>query len=229
MTVSHVPSKEWFVDAVLPARCVACGGPSADLCSTCRSSLRPLREPLCRLCGAPTAWPVNRCRECSGRRLAFVSARAAFVYVGPAPSIVRGWKERGLRRLGPLVAELVAERIRPPAADVITYIAPDPGRQLKRSRHPAEALSDGLGRLWSLPCVPLLARTRATERQASLPRDRRGVNARGSFAGLGDVPPRVLLVDDVYTTGATANAAATALRQAGAAAVEVVTFARAVR
>jgi predicted amidophosphoribosyltransferase len=123
----------------------------------------------------------------------------------------------------------VADRISPPAADVITYIAPDPGRQLKRSRHPAEALSAGLGRIWSLQCVPLLARTRVTERQASLPRDRRGVNARGSFTAVGEVPPRVLLVDDVYTTGATASAAATALRQGGAVAVEVVTFARAVR
>jgi predicted amidophosphoribosyltransferase len=175
------------------------------------------------------AWSVDRCRECSGRRLAFASARAAYIYVGPAPAVVRGWKERGLRRLGPLVAELVAERISPPAADVITYIAPDPVRQLTRSRHPAEALSDGLGRLWGLPCASILSRTRVTKRQASLPRDRRGVNARGSFVARDRVPARVILVDDVYTTGATASAAASALRRAGASSVEVVTFARAVR
>jgi predicted amidophosphoribosyltransferase len=229
VTVSRVASEAWFVDVLLPPRCVACGGPSADLCSSCRAALRPLRDPFCARCGAPTAWPVGRCRECAGRRLSFASARAAYIYVGPAPLVVRGWKERGLRRLGSLVAELVADRVRAPAADVITYIAPDPARQLKRSRHPAEALALGLGRLWDLPCAALLTRTRTTARQASLPRDRRGANARGSFRALQDVPRRVLLVDDVYTTGATASAAAGALRKGGAATVEVVTFARAVR
>jgi predicted amidophosphoribosyltransferase len=229
VTGSCVPSVAWFVDAFLPPRCVACGGPSTGLCSGCRSSLRPLRPPLCARCGAPTAWPVDRCRECAGRRIAFSSARAAFVYVGPAPYVVRGWKERGLRRLGPLVAGLVAERLTVPATDVITYILPDPTRQLKRSEHPAEALSTELGRLWNLPSRRLLARTRSTARQASLPRDRRRANAHGSFVAADAVPPRVVLVDDVYTTGSTASAAATALRAAGAVTVEVVTFARAVR
>jgi predicted amidophosphoribosyltransferase len=149
--------------------------------------------------------------------------------VGPAPHVVRGWKERGLRRLAPLVAGLVAERIAAPAADVIAYIAPDPGRQLRRSRHPAEALAGELGRLWELPSSRLLVRTRSTVRQVSIPRDRRRANARGSFVAIGEVPAKVVLVDDVYTTGSTANAAATALRAAGAASVDVVTFARAVR
>lgn len=229
MTVSHVASKAWFVDAFLPPRCVACGSPAADLCSSCRSSLRPVREPLCERCGAPTAWPVRRCRECAGRRIAFASARAAFIYVGPAQHVVRGWKERGLRRLGPIAAGLVAERISRPAADVITYIAPDSTRQLTRARHPAQALAAELARLWEIPDRALLARTRAGARQASLPRDRRSANARGSFVSVGEVPPRVVLVDDVYTTGATASAAATALRAAGGITVEVVTFARAVR
>ena len=75
----------------------------------------------------------------------------------------------------------------------------------------------------------LLARTRSAQRQASLPRAGRRANVAGSFAAIADAPARVLLVDDVYTTGSTASAAATALRAAGARQVEVVTFARAVR
>ena len=151
------------------------------------------------------------------------------MYVGPAPHLVRAWKERGLRRLGSLAAELIAERLLPPAADVITYIAPDPIRQLTRSRHPAESLAMELSRMWGVPDETLLTRARSTVRQASLPRERRQANARGSFRARGAVPPRVVLVDDVYTTGATASAAAGALRAAGAGTVEVVTFARAVR
>jgi predicted amidophosphoribosyltransferase len=117
----------------------------------------------------------------------------------------------------------------PPAADVITYIPPDPVRQLTRGRHPAEALARELGRCWQLPCARLLDRTRSTARQASLPRDRRQANARGSVAARADAPRSVVLIDDVYTTGATTSAAASALRAAGAIRVDVVTFARAVR
>lgn len=174
-------------------------------------------------------WPVARCRECAGRRLAFASARAAVAYDGPARPFVRAWKERGLRRLAPLAAELVAAFVEPPAADVIAYIPPDPVRQLKRSVHPAEALADELARRWGLERSRLLVRTAAVERQTGRTLADRRRNVRGAFAAVGTPPPRVLLVDDVYTTGATAGAAATALRRAGAARVDVVTFARAVR
>jgi len=142
---------------------------------------------------------------------------------------VRAWKERGLRHLAPLAAELVLAQLERPAADVITYIPPDRVRQLVRARHPAQALAHELGARWGLECVPLLERTRVTARQASLPLARRGGNVRNLFATTGETPTRVLLVDDVYTSGSTANAAASALRRAGATRVEVVTFARAVR
>jgi predicted amidophosphoribosyltransferase len=142
---------------------------------------------------------------------------------------VRAWKEHGLRRLTPLAAELVATHVAVSAADVITYIPPDPARQLTRSRHPAEALAAELAPRWQLRLAVLLARTRSADRQASLPRAGRRANVAGSFAAIAEAPARVVLVDDVYTTGSTASAAATALRAAGARRVEVVTFARAVR
>jgi predicted amidophosphoribosyltransferase len=189
-----------------------------------------LSPPWCSRCGAPTAWPVERCRECAGRRLSFVSARAAVVYAGPAPAVVRAWKEHGLRRLATLAAELVVERVEPPAADVITYIPPDAARQLRRGAHPAELLAHELAARWGLPSAPLLGRTRAATRQTGLRYAERRQNVRGAFLAVdGDLPPRVLLVDDVYTTGATASAAGTALRAGGAERIEVVTFARAVR
>jgi predicted amidophosphoribosyltransferase len=219
----------WLVDLLFPPRCVCCGAAASGLCAACRATLRPLSPPRCSRCGAPTAWPVERCRECTGRRLAFATAIAAFAYAGPARPFVRAWKERGLRRLAPLAAELVATHIRAPAADVITYIPPDPARQLTRSRHPAEALAAELARVWRLESADLLARTRSARRQASLPRARRRANVAGSFVAIARCPGRVVLVDDVYTTGSTASAAASALRAAGARRVDVVTFARAVR
>lgn len=221
----------WLLEALFPSRCVSCSAPAAVVCGRCRPLLRPVGPPWCARCGAPTIWPVERCRECSGRRLAFASARAATVYDGPARAVVRAWKEHGLRRAAPLAAELVALRVPRPAADVIAYIPPDPSRALLRGRHPAEQLAAELGRRWELPVEPLLGRVRQarTPRQALLSRGDRLANVRGAFVPRGASAGRVALVDDVYTTGATAAAAAAALRRSGASHVEVITFARTVR
>jgi predicted amidophosphoribosyltransferase len=143
--------------------------------------------------------------------------------------LVHAWKERGLRHLAPLAAELVLAQVERPVADVITYIPPDRVRQLERARHPAQALARELGALWGLECGSLLERTRVVERQATLPLALRRGNMRDVFAPTREIAARVLLVDDVYTSGSTASAAASALRRGGATRVEVVTFARALR
>jgi predicted amidophosphoribosyltransferase len=213
----------------LPRRCVACGIAGAGLCEACRARLSPLTAVCCSFCGAPTAWPVERCLECRGRRLAFASARGAVSYTGPARAIVHGWKERGLRRLAPLAADVVASVFGDVSADVITYIPPDPGRQLRRAEHPAQALARELGRRWSLPFANTLRRTRSSTRQVSLAPAERRRNVAGAFVAVARVPRHVLLVDDVYTTGATASEAARALIRAGAGRVDVITFARAIR
>lgn len=172
---------------------------------------------------------MEECRECAQRRLAFTWARAAVAYAGPARALVRAWKEHGLRRASVLTAELVAAHVERPAADVITPIPPDPVRQLRRGQHPAEGLAAQLGRHWELAPAALLTRRGRRARQTGLGLDERRRNVRGAFAGSPGCPERVVLVDDVYTTGATASAAAAALRTAGAREVVVVTFARATR
>lgn len=224
----------WLLDTVFPRRCVSCGAAAELLCACCRRRLRVIAGPRCSRCGAPTAWPVERCRECAGRRVAFASARAAVAYVGPVPALVRAWKERGLRRVGNLAADLVAVHVERPPADVITYIPPDPDRQLRRRGHPAEGLARELGRRWQLDACGTLVRTRRVGRQTGLSLVARRGNVRGAFAAASGAEEactrqRLVLVDDVYTTGSTAAAAASALRAAGAATVHVVTFARAVR
>ncbi|MBM3677270.1 MAG: ComF family protein, partial [Actinobacteria bacterium] len=102
-------------------------------------------------------------------------------------------------------------------------------RTLRRGHVTARGLARELARLWDIPAAELLERTRRTDRQRALPaRERRG-NVRGVFAAPRPVPRTVCLVDDVYTTGSTANACASALRRQGADTVWVVTLARAVR
>ena len=199
------------------------------LCAGCLATLPRLGSTLCERCGAPTAWPVRRCRECGGRRLAFASARAAAAYDGSVRPLVAAWKERGLRRLAALAAELVVEAVPQPNVLVLCFVPPDRARSLERGHHPAERLARELGRRWGLPVEPLVRRTRSTPPQRGLGLGDRRRNVASAFAAAAKPPSRVGVVDDVYTSGATANAAASALRKAGARRVEVVTFARAVR
>jgi predicted amidophosphoribosyltransferase len=218
-----------ILNLLLPAKCVVCAAGGEQLCAGCRESLPLLRPPLCERCGAPTAWPVVRCRECSGRRLAFASARAAVEYDDSVRRFVAAWKERGLRRLVTDAADFVVGAVAPPRVAVLAFVPPDRERVLLRGHHPAERLARELGMRWGVPVRPLLAWTRVIPHQRGLSLADRRRNVAGAFAPVARAPTRVGLVDDVYTSGATANAAASALRKGGARTVEVITFARVVR
>ncbi|TML17215.1 MAG: ComF family protein [Actinobacteria bacterium] len=218
-----------LLDLVFPRRCVVCGSNGAVLCFDCEQGLERLGKPMCERCGAPTAWPVERCRECAGRRIAFARARAAIAYDASAKRLVGAWKERGQRKLAEVAAELVARAVERPSAYTLTFVPADENRLLERGHNPAERLAAALGARWQLPVVPLLSRAPGRAPQKGLTLAERRRNVRGAFAPSGSVPNTIVLVDDVYTSGATVSAAATALRKGGARRVEVVTFARAVR
>jgi predicted amidophosphoribosyltransferase len=216
-----------MLDLLLPQRCVVCGSGGRQLCAGCRDELPRIEPPLCARCGAPTAWPVERCRECAGRRLAFATARAAVGYDAASRRLVHAWKERGLRHLAAEAAQLVVEVLQPPEVEALSFVPADRGRRLERGHNPAERLALELAALWDLPCLPLLDRTRGGRQRGSSAAERRSV--RGAFRASGAVPRRVAVLDDVYTTGATAASAASALRAAGARRVEAIAFARALR
>lgn len=201
----------------------------ASLCQGCRDGLIRLAPPLCERCGAPGAWPIRRCAECRGRRLAFSTARAAIVYDETARRLVSAWKERGQRHLARIAAAIVAESIAKPAVVTLAFVPADRDRSLERGHRPAESLARELGREWALPVEPLVRRIRSPDPQRGLGLKERRRNVAGAFAPARPSPTRVCLVDDVYTSGATAAAAAAALRKGGARRVEVVTFTRAVR
>lgn len=216
-----------MLDLLLPQRCVVCGGGGRQLCVGCREELRRIEPPLCERCGAPTAWPVERCRECAGRRLGFASARAAVAYDDASRRFVHAWKERGLRRLAAEAAALVVGHVHAPDVDALTFVPSDRTRRLERGHNPAERLALELAAAWELPCLSLLERTRGGRQRGSSATERRSV--RGAFRATGAAPRKVALIDDVYTTGATAAATAAALRAAGARRVDAIAFARALR
>jgi predicted amidophosphoribosyltransferase len=169
--------------------------------------------------------------ECAGRRLAFATARAAVAYDAHSRRIVAAWKERGRRDLTQPLAQIVAACVVPPVVDCIVFVPGDHERGLRRGHVPAEELGRALARRWEVPIARVLRRRRSvgSRRQAGLPLGERRVNVQDAFVAHGRVAARVCLVDDVYTTGSTATACAAALRRAGAARVDVVCLARAVR
>src|SRR4051794_31642460 len=121
-----------LLDLVLPRTCLGCSRPGALVCESCLFAVERLDGPCCARCGAPTAFPVGRCRECAGRRLAFADARAAIAYDRISRALVRGWKERGLRGIARLAAQLVAEVVEPPRVDVVTWVPAVRDRLLER-------------------------------------------------------------------------------------------------
>lgn len=150
-------------------------------------------------------------------------------YDAPVRRIVAAWKERGLRRLAAWAAAVVADTIARPPRPCLVFVPADPDRRLLRGHHPAEQLARELGAAWECGVEQLLVRARGSPRQRALTRAERRRNVATAFRATGPAPRSVTLVDDVYTTGATANAAASALRKAGARHVAVVTFARTIR
>ena len=214
---------------LLPRRCGVCGRVGEAVCGSCVRRLVPCVPPLCERCGAPGAWPVRRCAECSGRRLAFASARAALVYEAHARAFVSAWKERGRRDLSRVAAGLVVDALPRPDVEAITFVPGDRDRGLSRGHVPAAALADALSAAWGIPLQRLLARRSGIERQRNLPRAERRQNVARAFTATARVPRRICLVDDVYTTGSTVTACASALRREGARHVGVVCLARAVR
>ena len=123
----------------------------------------------------------------------------------------------------------MTEAVPTPAVDALTFVPPDRARSLERGHHPAERLARELGERWALPVLALARRTRPAPRQRGLGLADRRRNVAGAFAPAVESPRKIALVDDVYTSGSTAAAAASSLRKGGARRVEIVTFARIVR
>jgi predicted amidophosphoribosyltransferase len=219
-----------LLDLLVPARCALCARGAHPLCLECLAALPLLGGPACTRCGKPTAERVADCRECRGRRLGFASAAAAVAFEGRGRDLVLRFKDGGLRGLADPAAGVIATVVPRPGADVITWVPADRWRTIHRGYHPARMLAERLGRLWDIPARALLAAAPLRRPQRGLDHAGRRRNVRDAFRPAAPaVAGAIVLVDDVFTTGATLSACGGVLARAGAASVSAVTLARVVR
>jgi ComF family protein len=155
------------------------------------------------------------------------AARSPFLYDGPLARAIKGMKFSGWHALGSHLAGAMAEVVGEPLpADMVTWVPLSRRRRARRGFDQAEVVARALGARLDVPVRSLLRRTRDTSAQARKGGAERRRALEGAFVAREDVGGRVLLVDDVLTTGATAAACARTLKRAGAARVSVLTAAR---
>jgi ComF family protein len=230
------------VGLVYPPTCIACQratGLPQTLCAGCWTQVRFIERPYCERLGTPFAMDLGA-PLLSPAAIAdppvFRRARAVAQYDGVARALVHRLKYGDrldlVQALGAMMARAGAELLA--EADVIVPVPLHRWRLWRRRFNQAMALSAVVSRRSGVPCDPfLLARVKATRPQVGLTRPQRQENLQGAFRVPAEAKPRVegkrvLLVDDVLTTGSTANAASRVLLRSGAASVDVLAFARVV-
>ena len=241
-------SASWLLDAILPPRCLKCGEIVADsgsLCGPCWTALKFLGPPCCACCGLPFEFDMGEgslCAACTASRPAFDRARAALTYDDASRDLVLRFKHAdridGAATFAGWMARAGAELVA--AADIIAPVPLHRWRLVRRRYNQAAILANAvgansLGGARGKRVIPdLLVRRRATPSQGHLGRSQRQRNVAGAFAlhprrAQAVAGARILLIDDVLTTGATAESCARTLRKAGAIAVDLLVLARVVR
>jgi ComF family protein len=236
---------EWLNAAmalIYPCVCQICGARRAEVaegfvCRECQLRARFVVPPFCGRCGLPFAGEFTtsfECANCRDLELHFTSARSAVIAEGLVLEVIHRFKYQRQLWFEPFLGGLLARQAAPVLAaegwDLLVPVPLHPVKFREREFNQAERLARRLAGASGVALEPrALRRVRPTRTQTLLSREERAANVRHAFrpnARVGLRGRRVVLVDDVFTTGATTSACARALREAGAAAVCVWTVAR---
>ncbi len=228
----------------LPPCCPLCGRSLSEkhsphiFCTECISEMPPISSPCCPRCAlpfAPSGGPDHLCEHCTRKNPSYDWAAAAGCFESSLREAIHAFKFSGRldldRPLSNLITQRLGDRLESFQADLLIPVPLFPGRLRRRTFNPSYLLARRLSRFARCPVVPhALRQIRPHLSQRKLSREQRLLNPRGSYeASLAVAGRRVLLVDDVITTGATVNECSRVLRSSGAAAVGVVAAGRAPR
>ncbi len=220
---------------LMPAECLIChsglAATSHDplICGPCANRWTPLHEPRCPSCGQPLTVGIA-CRLCTGWPVQLKGVTSAVWLDQGARRAVHLFKYEGWWRVGVVMADAIRRLAPPQPGSTLVPIPLGATRLRTRGYNQSAVLADALGKLLDLPVShDAIRRRRETTTQTALTPEQRRANLVGAFEATGAAPVKPVLVDDVFTTGATLEGAAAVLIAAGATAVSAVTFARAQR
>ena len=225
---------DWWqsgLDLLFPPRCVSCSQVGSWFCADCQAAVQFLPRTICPRCGEPVT-TSGLCRGCRASPIALDGVRSVAFNEGTLRHAIHHLKYRGRRELGGVLGRMLFTYWRGAdlAADLVIPVPLHPSRKRDRGYNQSGLLAGALAERADLALDEVhLIRARATPPQVGLGAEARQVNVKDAFAWVGDrlTGVRVLLIDDVCTTGATLAACASPLRQAGATAVWALTLARA--
>ena len=232
-----------FLHVLFPAACAHCETPLWDdpipfVCEACWTKLVPIPSPCCPHCGGPFASPValqhsptHECGACRTKPPAFTQTWSLFPYQSPLKEAILLFKYRGKRSLTKhFIQAMIPALPTLPIIDALMPVPLHPQRLREREYNQSLLLAHGLSQHLQVPLLlSCLLRVRPTEPQTSLSKKERLTNLRRAFA-VNDVSritgQRILLIDDVFTTGTTLHECAKTLRKAGSGPVYGLTLAR---
>lgn len=226
--------KDTLKDIFFPLRytCSSCGKEvfnGQSFCEECNNNLKFISEKKCQKCGRETAFATEECSSCYGETAVDVS-RSVFVYDGPIKNVIYKFKYS----FAPYLAEVLAPFLKNVylenffAPDIITFVPMSEKAEKKRGYNQSELLADELAKLLSTDAYSVLEKVKDTPNQAELDFKERSRNLKGAFRVTDKKivkGKRILLIDDVLTTGATSREVASALKMAGSKSVYLLTVA----
>lgn len=232
-----------LLDLVFPPRCLVCHKPGILLCDACCRDFPPVPPPVCQLCGDPTR-AAGLCWRCRRTPPAIDGMRSVVLFEREAREAVHLLKYGNRPALAEPLARLMADywQAHPIPVDLVTAVPLHPARQRERGYNQADLLARAFGRMIGVPVgSAVLRRVRHTRPQVSLNAAQRRENMQSAFATIAPTQfskrqgddslvvsgRRVLVIDDVRTTGSTLEACSLALKAAGASSVWGFTLARA--
>lgn len=225
-----------FEDALYPLDCTCdvCGAELVGetrvrLCSKCVDTLPFVGEHICQYCGMPLKDESDYCNRCQYSKHEFIKNRSPLVYDGDVKKMVYALKYNKKKYIAQTLGALMSDAFlkHNMSADIIVYVPMTQQEEKKRGFNQSELLALEVGKRLDLPVLPALVKIKSTSEQKGLKGKDRATNLEGAFACVFEQVKnrRILLIDDIFTTGATANECTKVLLKAKARDVSVLTAA----
>lgn len=236
-----------LLDIVAPASCHLCSGTlrgarpyDTAVCHSCICAMRRTPLAICEICGnglkTQTALTTLRCSTCRRGALPYHRLKTCYLYEGKTRELIHTFKYGNRPYLAKTVASLMKDALTHDGdryfetADLLVPVPLHPSREREREFNQSQVLAQALSVLLAAPVAPLLKRTKNTRPQVELGPQERELNLRGAFTPADDLPDlrgkKIVLIDDIVTTGSTVRAAASLLADACAADISVLAFAK---